>query len=134
MRHYEVVFLVHPDQSNQVHSMIDRYRGIVENFDSDSKGIVHRVEDWGRRQLSYCMKKIRKAHYVLMNIECSSAALRELNRSFKFNDAVIHNLILNRNNAITEASQIWKAKRSNEQKPRYLEVQDGASDNKTVAT
>lgn len=122
MRHYEVVFLVHPDQSDQVNSMIDRYREIIESFDGDNKGVVHRVEDWGRRQLAYCMKKLRKAHYVLMNIECSDLTLKELTRVFKFNDAVIRNLILRRDSAITEASVILKAKRATEQKQRAAEA------------
>ncbi|MEZ5542765.1 MAG: 30S ribosomal protein S6 [Pseudomonadota bacterium] len=104
MRHYEVVFLVHPDQSEQVPAMIERYRATIE---SDG-GRIHRLEDWGRRQLAYPIQKLHKAHYVLMNIECSTAVLDELNSSFRFNDAVIRNLVINRNEAVTEASPLIK--------------------------
>jgi len=102
MRHYEVVFLVHPDQSEQVSSMVERYSSIV----TDSGGQVHRLEDWGRRQLAYPINKIHKAHYVLMNIECNQEALDELNYSFKFNDAVIRNLVISAKDAVTVASPI----------------------------
>ena len=104
MRHYEVVFLVHPDQSEQVPAMIERYRAGIESKD----GKIHRLEDWGRRQLAYPINKIHKAHYVLMNIECNSEALSELESAFRFNDAVIRNMILSRKSAITEASQLSK--------------------------
>ncbi|HET9121996.1 MAG TPA: 30S ribosomal protein S6 [Acidiferrobacteraceae bacterium] len=104
MRHYEVVFLVHPDQSEQVPAMIERYRGIIE---SDG-GHIHRLEDWGRRQLAYPINKIHKAHYVLMNIECTDVALRELETSFKFNDAVIRSLVLARQAAVTAPSPLVK--------------------------
>jgi len=104
MRHYEVVFLVHPDQSEQVPAMIDRYRTSIE---SDG-GVVHRLEDWGRRQLAYPIQKMHKAHYVLMNIECSTAALEELTSAFRFNDAVLRNMVINRKEAITEASTLMK--------------------------
>ena len=106
MRHYEVVFLVHPDQSEQVPAMIERYRSIIE---SDG-GKIHRLEDWGRRQLAYPINKIHKAHYVLMNIECGQAALEELNGSFRFNDAVLRNLVIKRDKAITETSPLMKEK------------------------
>ena len=102
MRHYEVVFLVHPDQSEQVPAMTARYRGVVE----EKGGKVHRLEDWGRRQLAYPINKIHKAHYVLMNIECDGASLEELKTLFKFNDAVIRNLILQKKTAITGKSSI----------------------------
>ncbi len=102
MRHYEIVFLVHPDQSAQVGSMVERYRSIVE---ADS-GIVHRVEDWGRRHLAYPINKIHKAHYMLMNIECGSEALAELESLFKFNDAVLRNLVIRRSEAVTEFSSL----------------------------
>ncbi len=102
MRHYEVVFLVHPDQSEQVHAMIDRYKAIV----TDNGGAIHRLEDWGRRQLAYPIQKIHKAHYVLMNIECDKAALEELQSAFRFNDAVIRDLIINKEEAETEPSVI----------------------------
>ncbi len=102
MRHYEVVFLVHPDQSEQVSAMVERYTSIVK----DSGGAVHRLEDWGRRQLAYPINKIHKAHYVLMNIECNQEALDELNYLFKFNDAVIRNLVITTKEAVTAASPI----------------------------
>ena len=105
MRHYEVVFLVHPSQSEQVPAMVERYRGNLEK----SGGKVHRLEDWGRRQLAYPINKIHKAHYVLMNIECDREALDELESAFRFNDAVLRNLILSRNEAVTEPSPLAKS-------------------------
>ena len=99
MRHYEVVFMVHPDQSEQVPGMLDRYSNIVKQ----GGGQVHRSEDWGRRQLAYPINKIHKAHYALLNVECDSSTLEEISTGFKFNDAVLRNLVLNRNKAITEA-------------------------------
>jgi small subunit ribosomal protein S6 len=102
MRHYEVVFLVHPDQSEQVSSMVERYSAIV----TESGGQVHRMEDWGRRQLAYPINKIHKAHYVLMNVECNQEALDELNYAFKFNDAVIRNLVITTKEAVTAVSPI----------------------------
>ncbi len=104
MRHYEVVFMVHPDQSDQVPAMIERYRNIVES----NGGQVHRLEDWGRRQLAYPINKLIKAHYVLMNIECGQEELDELTSSFRFNDAVIRNLVLRRNEPVTEPSPMAK--------------------------
>jgi small subunit ribosomal protein S6 len=104
MRHYEVVFLVHPDQSEQVPAMIERYRSGLES----KGGMIHRLEDWGRRQLAYPINKVHKAHYVLMNIECDQEALDELESAFRFNDAVIRNLILKRDEAVTEASHLSK--------------------------
>lgn len=104
MRHYEVVFLVHPDQSEQVPAMIERYRAIVE---SDG-GKVHRLEDWGRRQLAYPIAKVHKAHYVLMNIETGQEALNELKNAFRFNDAVIRDMVLVKKEAVTEASPMSK--------------------------
>jgi small subunit ribosomal protein S6 len=106
MRHYEVVFLVHPDQSEQVPAMIERYKAIVE---SDG-GKIHRLEDWGRRQLAYPIKKIVKAHYVLMNIECGSAELEELTSAFRFNDAVLRHMSIIRDEAETEQSLLFKSK------------------------
>ena len=100
MRHYEIVFLVHPDQSEQVPAMVDRYKKIIE----EDNGTIHRQEDWGRRQLAYPIQKIHKAHYVMMNVECSDEALKELSSNFRFNDAVIRNLVIRRNEAITEPS------------------------------
>lgn len=104
MRHYEIVFLVHPDQSEQVPAMIERYRGIIEGHE----GVIHRQEDWGRRQLAYPINKIYKAHYTLLNIECDQQALDELTSAFKFNDAVIRHMVLLRESAITEASHLIK--------------------------
>ncbi len=106
MRHYEIVFLVHPDQSEQVPAMIDRYKATVES----SGGKVHRLEDWGRRQLAYPINKIHKAHYVMMNIECGEDVRDEIETAFRFNDAVIRNLILKRDEAITDMSVLAKAK------------------------
>ncbi|SHE22786.1 30S ribosomal protein S6 [methanotrophic endosymbiont of Bathymodiolus puteoserpentis (Logatchev)] len=102
MRHYEIVFLVHPDQSSQVPAMIDRYRATIEG----ASGAIHRLEDWGRRHLAYPIKKLQKAHYVLMNIECDQATLAELESSFRFNDAVLRSMTIARKAAITEASVI----------------------------
>lgn len=105
MRHYEVVFMVHPDQSEQVPGMVERYKGqIVEGG-----GAIHRLEDWGRRQLAYPINKIHKAHYILMNIECSQEVLDELTSNFKFNDAVLRNLVIRREEAVTEQSALSKS-------------------------
>ncbi len=106
MRHYEIVILVHPDQSEQVPAMIERYRSIIES----EEGQVHRLEDWGRRQLSYPIAKVHKAHYVLMNIECGAKAIDDLKGAFRFNDAVLRDLILLRREAVTEASPLAKTK------------------------
>ncbi len=105
MRHYEIVFLVHPDQSEQVGGMVERYTKLIE----DEGGKVHRHEDWGRRQLAYAINDIHKAHYVLLNVECSSAVLAELEDSFRYNDAVLRNLIIRRDEAVTEQSEMLKA-------------------------
>ncbi len=104
MRHYEIVFLVHPDQSEQVPGMIDRYKSSIEA----KGGTIHRLEDWGRRQLAYTIQKIHKAHYVLMNIECDQEALDELVSAFRFNDAVLRHLIIKQDKAVTEASPLVK--------------------------
>jgi len=106
MRHYEIVFLVHPDQSEQVSAMVDRYKATIET----NGGKIHRLEDWGRRQLAYPINKIHKAHYVLMNIECDQATRDELETAFRFNDAVIRNLIMKRDEAVTDQSVLAKAK------------------------
>jgi|TARA_B110000444_G_C18766329_1_gene560164 small subunit ribosomal protein S6 len=108
MRHYEVVFVVHPDQSEQVPAMIDRLQTLIKNH----KGKVNRLEDWGRRQLAYPIQKIHKAHYVLMNIECSLEALAELEHSFKFNDAVIRHLVFSTKVAVTQPSPMMKEEKS----------------------
>ena len=112
MRHYEIVFLVHPDRSEQVPGMIDRYSTIVK----ESGGNVHRVEDWGRRQLSYPINKIHKDHYALLNIECGLEALEEINTAFRFNDAVLRNIVIGRKSADTEDSPIMKVERESRQK------------------
>lgn len=104
MRHYEIVFLVHPDQSEQVPSMVERYEGIIKKH----QGIVHRKEDWGRRQLAYSINDVHKAHYILMNVECNLDALEELKNLFKFNDAIIRNLIINQKYAVTAESVMMK--------------------------
>ena len=106
MRHYEIVFLVHPDQSEQVPAMIERYKSLIEG----DKGKIHRLEDWGRRQLAYPIDNLAKAHYVLMNIECGAKVLEELESGFRFNDAVLRHLILVRENAVTDQSFILKNK------------------------
>ena len=127
MRHYEIVFLVHPDQSEQVAGMIDRYRNMIES----NGGKIHRLEDWGRRQLAYPINKIYKAHYVLMNIECDQGVRDELESAFRFNDAVIRNLIMKRDEAITEMSVLAKEKTEEaESKPRAAEavVADDSAD------
>jgi len=106
MRHYEIVFLVHPDQSEQVPAMIERYKTLIEG----DKGAIHRLEDWGRRQLAFPIQNLAKAHYVMMNIECSQTVLNELESGFRFNDAVLRHLILARDAAVTEQSFIMKTK------------------------
>ena len=108
MRHYEIVFLVHPDQSEQVPAMIERYRGMI----TAGGGAIHRVEDWGRRQLAYPIAKIHKAHYVLMNIECDQETLDELEHGFKFNDAVLRHLTIKCDEAVTTASPMMKEEKS----------------------
>ncbi len=117
MRHYEVVFMVHPDQSDQVPAMIDRYKGMVEG----EGGAIHRLEDWGRRQLAYPINKVHKAHYVLMNIECSQQVREELESAFHFNDAVIRHLILSRPGADTEPSPLAKSQQKEEKEEKGSE-------------
>ena len=113
MRHYEIVVLVHPDQSEQVPAMVEKYRGVVEN----DGGRIHRHEDWGRRQLAYPITKIHKAHYVLMNIECSQAAREELEDLFRFNDAVLRHMVIARHKADTDPSPLAKNANAEERKP-----------------
>jgi small subunit ribosomal protein S6 len=132
MRHYEVVFLVHPDQSEQVPAMIDRYRATIES----QGGKIHRLEDWGRRQLAYPIQKLAKAHYVLMNIECGTQELEELESAFRFNDAVLRNLIISRKESVTEPSLL--AKRSDdrddrEETPRRRESAEDSADDASSA-
>ncbi len=123
MRHYEVVFMVHPDQSEQVPGMIERYTQAIQK----DGGSVHRLEDWGRRQLAYPINKIHKAHYVLMNVEASNEAMDELTTTFRFNDAVIRNLVIRRDDAVTGESFIMKAEKENrERKNRYEQRQTTA--------
>ena len=120
MRHYEIVFMVHPDQSEQVPGMIERYSATIQK----DGGQVHRLEDWGRRQLAYPINKIHKAHYVLMNVEASNDAMDELTTTFRYNDAVIRNLVIRRDEAVTDESFIMKAEKENrERKSRYEERQ-----------
>jgi small subunit ribosomal protein S6 len=113
MRHYEIVFIVHPDQSEQVPAMIERYRAMV----ASGGGRIHRLEDWGRRQMAYPVAKVHKAHYVLMNIECDAAALGELEHAFKFNDAVLRHLIVAMREAIITPSPMMKEEKSRSLSP-----------------
>ena len=117
MRHYEIVFLVHPDQSEQVPAMVERYQSMV----TESGGAVHRTEDWGRRQLAHPINKAHKAHYVLLNVACEHGIVAEITSAFKFNDAVLRNLVINRKEAITEASHMAIA--VEEEKDRERESQ-----------
>lgn len=112
MRHYEVVFLVHPDQSDQVPGMVERYTQIIK----DSGGAIHRLEDWGRRQLAYPINKIHKAHYILMNIECGNEALEEITTLFRYNDAIIRNLVMKMTGPVTEESLILKGERESRER------------------
>lgn len=112
MRHYEIVFLVHPDQSEQVPGMIERYSNLI----TQGGGNIHRVEDWGRRQLAYPINKIHKAHYILLNIECSKEVLEEINTAFRFNDAVLRNLVMSRKSADTDESPIMKIEKEAREK------------------
>jgi small subunit ribosomal protein S6 len=125
MRHYEIVFLVHPDQSEQVPAMVERYTSAIK---ADG-GSVHRLEDWGRRQLAYSINKVHKAHYVLLNVECSDAVLEELTTNFRYNDAVLRSLVLREDAAITEESFILKAEkegRERKARPPRAERRDDA--------
>ena len=108
MRHYEIVFIVHPDQSEQVPQMVERYKGVV----AQRNGTVHRLEDWGRRQLTYPIAKVHKAHYVLMNIECDNETLAELEHSFKFSDAVLRHLIVKMTKAVTAPSPMMREEKA----------------------
>ncbi len=124
MRHYEIVFLVHPDQSEQVPAMIERYRASIE---ADG-GKIHRLEDWGRRQLAYPIQKLHKAHYVLMNIECSTAVLEELTSAFRFNDAVIRNMVINRKEPVTETSLLAKRPEERRERPSQDDSESATDD------
>ncbi|QLF92822.1 30S ribosomal protein S6 [Pseudomonas sp. ABC1] len=105
MRHYEIIFLVHPDQSEQVGGMVERYTKLIE----EDGGKIHRLEDWGRRQLAYAINNVHKAHYILFNVEASAKALAELEDNFRYNDAVIRSLVIRRDEAVTEQSEMLKA-------------------------
>jgi small subunit ribosomal protein S6 len=131
MRHYEIVFMVHPDQSEQVNGMIERYTKMIK----DADGTVHRLEDWGRRQLAYPINKIHKAHYILMNVECGQEVLDELTSIFRYNDAIIRNLVIKRDGPVTEMSPIQKAENENRerkaravQRARVEEAAEGSDD------
>jgi small subunit ribosomal protein S6 len=123
LRHYEVVFLVHPDQSEQVNAMIDRYRTMIQN----TGGKIHRLEDWGRRQLAYPIAKVHKAHYVLMNIECDAPTLNELTSAFRFNDAVLRHLTIKRDKAVVEPSLMAKAKDEHDERESERRGRQGAA-------
>ena len=126
MRHYEIVFIVHPDQSEQVPAMIERYKGMV----TARSGHLHRLEDWGRRQMTYPIQKMHKAHYVLMNVECDQEALDELEHAFRFNDAVLRHLTVNMNAAVTEPSPMMRAEKrpsSDDRPPRASMDQPSAA-------
>ena len=114
MRHYEIVIMVHPDQSEQVPAMLERYTSSV----SGSGGTVHRLEDWGRRHMAYPINKIHKAHYILMNVECSQEVIDELSHNFRFNDAIIRDLVLRKKEAVTEVSPIKAAETREQPTPR----------------
>jgi small subunit ribosomal protein S6 len=127
MRHYEIVLLVHPDQSEQVPAMLDRYRSVVEA----RGGAIHRQEDWGRRQLAYPIAKVHKAHYLLLNIEADDEAMRELGSSFRFSDAVLRHLVVKRDEAVTEPSAVARARENEdkrERRPRREERETESAD------
>jgi small subunit ribosomal protein S6 len=115
MRHYEIVFMVHPDQSAQVPQMIERYRAVIEK----DNGVIHRQEDWGRRQLAYPINKIHKAHYVLFNVECQQSVIDEMENLFRYNDAVLRNLILRKKEAITESSVMMNHRKESSSESRH---------------
>ncbi len=120
MRHYEIVFLVHPDQSEQVPAMVEKYRSMIEG----ANGKIHRLEDWGRRQLAYPINKIHKAHYVLMNIECTREILDEIESAFRFNDAVLRHMTIRRDEAVTEQSPLAKRDDEDERPSRRRDEDD----------
>jgi len=122
VRHYEVVFLVHPDQSEQVPAMLERYRSMIEG----AGGIVHREEDWGRRQLAHAINKIHKAHYLMLNVECPQETLDELVGAFRFSDAVLRHLVIKRDKAITEPSPMAKAQEEEKAKEAQAAAADAA--------
>jgi len=125
LRHYEVVFLIHPDQEDQVQNMIDRYRKII----TDDKGKIHRFENWGRKPLAYPIERLHKAHYILMNVEATPAAILELESAFKFNDAIIRNLIISMKHAVTDVSPMLKMKEKEERRAAYHASHSNDDDN-----
>ncbi len=125
MRHYEIVFMVHPDQSEQVPAMIERYKALIEG----DNGKIHRLEDWGRRQLAYAIDNLVKAHYVLMNIEVGQKVLAELVDGFRFNDAVLRHMVIARDEAVTEQSPIMKSKdEKGDRRPRRDDDENAGND------
>ena len=125
MRHYEIVFLVHPDQSEQVGGMVERHTKLIE----EDGGKIHRLEDWGRRQLAYAINNVHKAHYVMLNVECSAKALAELEDNFRYNDAVIRNLVIRRDEAVTGQSEMLKAEENrSERRERRDRVEADSAD------
>lgn len=126
MRHYEIVFLVHPDQSDQVSNMVDRYRAMIET----REGVIHRLEDWGRRALAYPIQKLHKAHYILMNVECDQEALDEVESAFRFNDAVLRHMTLRMKGPVTEKSPLLKAKEEKDERPAREDSRDSDNDSK----
>jgi small subunit ribosomal protein S6 len=119
MRHYEIIIMVHPDQSEQVAGMVERYTSQI----TSSGGAVHRLEDWGRRHMAYPINKVHKAHYVLMNIECSGEVLDEMTHNFRFNDAIIRDMVIRRDEAVTEASPMMRVDTREERRP-YVDRDD----------
>ena len=128
MRHYEIVFMVHPDQSEQVPGMIQRYTDLI----NAAEGKIHRLEDWGRRQLAYPINKLHKAHYVLLNIEAPQAVIDELETSFRYNDVVIRNMIMRTKGAVTEASPMAKEDRRDERRDAKKDFSDNSDDSDSV--
>jgi len=128
MRHYEIVFIVHPDQSEQVPAMIDRYRSIV----TTKNGKIHRVEDWGRRQLSYLIQKVHKAHYVLMNIECDQETLNDLDYAFKFSDAILRHLTIRMDGPVTEPSPMMRQEERERSNAAASQTDNSTDDTETT--
>eukprot|EP01155_Anaeramoeba_flamelloides_P033461 Anaeramoba_flamelloidesa98749_27.p2 GENE.a98749_27~~a98749_27.p2 ORF type:complete len:137 (-),score=9.32 a98749_27:570-980(-) len=130
MRHYEIVFLVHPNQSEQVPAMVERYKALIEG----AEGTIHRLEDWGRRQLAYPINNAHKAHYVLMNVEATQEVMDELSSMFRYNDAVLRNMVIRCNEAVTEDSPIKAAESREERKPRREERSEQKQDKPAEAS
>ncbi|ASA55482.1 MULTISPECIES: 30S ribosomal protein S6 [Vibrio] len=124
MRHYEIVFMVHPDQSEQVAGMIERYTGSI----TEAGGTIHRLEDWGRRQLAYPINKLHKAHYVLMNVEAEQSVVDELETAFRFNDAVLRNMIMRTKSAVTEPSIMLKAREERSKREEVKSEENNSAD------